>query len=383
MDAQQATRGFKQAEALYANGRHEEALQILQKLDQAFPNNKNILYPKALCLAALNRHDEAAAACDTLDALNDPRGQAVRQKLTPPAQDDALGLGLDALDILGDLDKPAPKRTPRVQPQAASNIGLYLKIAGAVAVVAIVGALIATGTLGKLLPKRETVESALVKIDEASSAITACSGNFAGEANLTQPMPMTINLAGDFDVLMQDEKPLVYANTSVSIASLGMSQNVKVVIDGDNMWQEMNTGGQLAVMKMPASSGGVSADISPTELLDMIKKVGEVKLLKDETIDGQPAFVFSVTPSPTFEAPSGLPKFTSIKVAVVKESGIPVLAEVKDEAGKMVLNLSISGLVVNNPSSPQKFKYTPPPNAQVMDMSAMQGGKLPFPIPGM
>ena len=62
MDAQEATRTFKQAEALYAKGRHAEALQLLENLDLNFPNTKNILYPKALCLTALGRKAEASAA---------------------------------------------------------------------------------------------------------------------------------------------------------------------------------------------------------------------------------------------------------------------------------------------------------------------------------
>jgi len=380
MDAQEASRSFKQAEALYANGRHEEALQILDKLNQNFPNNKNILYPIALCLATLNRNEEASAVCGTLEALNDPRAQAVRAKLNPPPQDDDLGLGLDAADLLGDLDKPAPKRAPRVQPQASSKMPLYIGAAAAAALIGVVAYLVSTGALGKLLPKRETVESAFAKIDEASSGITACSGYFVGEGNLTQPMPMTINLSGDFDVLMQDDTPLIYSNVSVTIASVGVSQTIKVVSDGDTMWQEMV--GQKTVMKMPAS-GGATEKLNPAQLLEMIKGFGEIKLLEDEVIDGQPAFVFSVTPSASFEAPADLPKFTGIKVAVTKETGIPALAEVKDESGKTVLKLSTSGVVVNNPSSPSKFKYTPPDNAKVMDMSAMQGGKLPFPIPGM
>ena len=379
MDAQEATRTFKQAEALYAKGRHAEALQLLENLDLNFPNTKNILYPKALCLAALGRKAEASAACDSLDALGDTRTQAIRDRLGPAALDDDPGMGLDA-NLLGDFDRPAPKQPVPVQ--APSRMPLYAGIGGAAALVVIIGALLYTGALGKLFPERETVESAFGKIAAATSTMNACSGVFQAEANVTKPMPMKVTCSGDFDFLMKDDKPMFLLNAAIVMESMGgMSQSIKIVSDGATTFQEMNMMGQLMVMKAPVSAGdGMKMD--PAEILNKIKKVGEVNLEKDDTIDGMPAYVFTVKPSPTTEMPAGMPKPGEIKIVVVKETGMPALVEVKDEAGAILLTASTSRVVTNSPSLPGKFKYTPPAGAQVMDMKDAQK-MMPFPMPGM
>ena len=380
MDAQEATRKFKQAEALYANHRYEEALQLLKHLDLNFPNTKNILYPKALCLAALGRKDEAAAASDSLDALQDPRAQSIRDRLRPASGDDDLGIGLD-VNLLGDFDRPAPKRPVPVQ--APSRMPLYAGIGGAVALVAIIGALLYTGVLGKLLPERETVESALGKIAAATSSMTACSGMFTAEGNITKPMTMKLTGSGDFDFLMKDSKPMYLINAAIVMEGTqgSMTQSFKTVSDGATAFQEVNMMGQRMVMKMPMTPSS-NEKMNPTEILNKIKEVGEITLEKDETVDGMPAYVFTVKPSPTTEMPPGMPKLSDIKIVVIKETGMPALVEVKDEAGAMLLKASTSRVVVNSPSSPDKFKYTPPAGVQVMDMSNVQK-MMPFPIPGM
>jgi outer membrane lipoprotein-sorting protein len=161
----------------------------------------------------------------------------------------------------------------------------------------------------------------------------------------------------------------------------GMSQSVKIVSDGATTFQEMNMMGQVMVVKTPADAGA-GAKMNPTEILNKIKEVGEVNLEKDEIIDGMPSYVFSVTPSPTLQVPPGMPKPGDIKIAVDKETGMPTLVEVKDETGAMLLKASTSGVVLNNPSSPDKFKYTPPAGAQVMDANDVKK-MMPFAMPGM
>lgn len=309
----------------------------------------------ALCLAALGKKAEASAACDTLDMLQDNRAQALRAKLGAAVQDDDPGIELDA-NLLGDFDRPAPKR-PAPVVQAPSRMALYAGIGGAVAVVVLLGALLYTGVLGKLLPARETVESALGKIAAVSSSTNACSGMFTAEGNITQPMAMKLTCSGDFDFLVKADKPMYLINAAIVMEGTqgGMTQSFKVVCDGATMFQEMNVMGQVMVMKMPVPPGA-GQKMNPAEILNMIKQVGEIKLEKDETVDGSPAYVFSLIPSPTTELPPGLPKPGDIKITVVKETGMPALIEVKDEAGATMLKASTSRIVVNSPSSPDKFK---------------------------
>lgn len=147
MDAAQAKAYFKQADDLYNAGRFAEALPILGELNKAFPNQKNVIWPLALCLGKLGRHEEAIRACDLLIAQHgDARAQDLRERLavhrqaqaTPPPlpQPDMLDepIGLDAIDAM--LDHP--ERAPRVVRTAEPDYKKLGLIAAAVIVVLLI-----------------------------------------------------------------------------------------------------------------------------------------------------------------------------------------------------------------------------------------------------
>lgn len=87
MDAKEARKKFELADELYRDGRYTEALTVLDKLDAAFPNAKNVMYPRAMCLAKLGRNKEAHEVCQKLKAVyNDPRADKLMQKLAGSAR---------------------------------------------------------------------------------------------------------------------------------------------------------------------------------------------------------------------------------------------------------------------------------------------------------
>ena len=59
MTNREASEKFALAKELFTKKRFEDTLDILNELEAAFPNTKNIMFPKALCLAKLGRFDEA------------------------------------------------------------------------------------------------------------------------------------------------------------------------------------------------------------------------------------------------------------------------------------------------------------------------------------
>lgn len=68
MDKHDAERKFRVADQYYREGRYGQAMLLLDALDEAFPNTRHIMYPRALCLARLKRREEALALCDELIA---------------------------------------------------------------------------------------------------------------------------------------------------------------------------------------------------------------------------------------------------------------------------------------------------------------------------
>ena len=142
MDGQRAKDFFKQADELYNAGQYPQALKLLAELNSAFPNQKNVIWPSALCLAKLGRHEEAIRACEILVAqFGDARAADLRERLkthqysgaTPPQlpTPDMLDgpIGLDAIDAM--LDRPAA--APRVVREATPDYRKLGLIAGGIA----------------------------------------------------------------------------------------------------------------------------------------------------------------------------------------------------------------------------------------------------------
>nr|HPK00068.1 CDC27 family protein [Candidatus Hydrogenedentota bacterium] len=81
MNTEEITQAFQQAAALFQAQQYEQALQLLEQLDNAAPNTRDILYFKARVLGVLNRPQESVALCDRLTALGDARGEQLKAAL--------------------------------------------------------------------------------------------------------------------------------------------------------------------------------------------------------------------------------------------------------------------------------------------------------------
>lgn len=66
MDKEEAGRLFNEADQLYQADEYAQALDVLDRLDAAYPDNRRVMYPRAKCLAAVGRTAEALDLCDRL-----------------------------------------------------------------------------------------------------------------------------------------------------------------------------------------------------------------------------------------------------------------------------------------------------------------------------
>ena len=82
MDAQQGTEKFREADALFKQGEYARALQLLDELNRAYPNEKRLLYAMALSLGKLGRRAEALQTCNRiLERYDHPRTQRLKERL--------------------------------------------------------------------------------------------------------------------------------------------------------------------------------------------------------------------------------------------------------------------------------------------------------------
>lgn len=94
MDSQESKQKFAQADALFKQGRYQDAMGVLTDLDRFFPNTKNIMYPMAMCLAELDCSGEAMQLCDRLIAdFGDQRAVELKAKLMGGGSLEGGGVG--------------------------------------------------------------------------------------------------------------------------------------------------------------------------------------------------------------------------------------------------------------------------------------------------
>lgn len=79
----EAREKFKKADQLFREKNFSAALVVLDELDKEFPDTKNVLYPRAMCLARVGRYDEALDLCRQLKVeFGDPRGEKLMARIS-------------------------------------------------------------------------------------------------------------------------------------------------------------------------------------------------------------------------------------------------------------------------------------------------------------
>lgn len=82
MDKGESKYKFREADSLYRKRRYEEALTLLEQLDQAYPNTRQVLFPLARTLARLERYPESIELLERVLSESDYEpAQKLKEKL--------------------------------------------------------------------------------------------------------------------------------------------------------------------------------------------------------------------------------------------------------------------------------------------------------------
>ena len=94
---------FEEADRLFRSGQYADALVRLERLNETYPNTKNVLFPMALCMERLGRTHDALPICTTLiHHFRDPRAREMHLRLRPSLIENPL----ESLDIEGEYELP-------------------------------------------------------------------------------------------------------------------------------------------------------------------------------------------------------------------------------------------------------------------------------------
>lgn len=139
MNRQLAKQYFNRAEAALEAGNAEEALTLLNQLDAAFPNTKNIGVARARAYASMGRIPEAVKLCDHLvDQHDSRRARELKEQLL-------LGV------IEPNVPRPATKAAKKVR-----SFRKALVVYGAIAVICMIVAAISIAHYMDLRPSSNT-----------------------------------------------------------------------------------------------------------------------------------------------------------------------------------------------------------------------------------
>jgi tetratricopeptide (TPR) repeat protein len=152
MNARTAQERFREADQLYRLKRYAEALEILDRLDAAFPNTRNVMLPRARCLRHLGLTTEAVRLCDQLiERDGDAEAFQLKQRIlalgaAPASKGTTSGDPIVATDpLIPSLDitfENAPEPPPLPRSAARGKNAIVWVAAGLLLAVALVLALV-------------------------------------------------------------------------------------------------------------------------------------------------------------------------------------------------------------------------------------------------
>jgi len=216
----------------------------------------------------------------------------------------------------------------------------------------------------------EKLEDVEKKLSEQSKKITSMSMKMKSVSDMSgEGFKTSSTLDGTYEYMIDGKKTLsrTDAVTKTHTEAGGVKQDMNAkslsVGDGEFMWVLSEQSGQKFASKLKAD------DKQTANWRDDIKEWYNVKLLPDETIEGKPCYVLEMTPKkPT----PGDTNYRSLQY-YQKDNCVLVKAVVFDAAGKPVSTTTYSDIKINPSLDKSRFKFTPPPGVEVMDMTGVPG----------
>jgi len=162
---------------------------------------------------------------------------------------------------------------------------------------------------------------------------------------------MTAN--GAYELMKKGDKSLFRMELS-----FGEQVSQTMIGDGDFVYGVMERMGQTQALKAkPDDAQAMDAGSQ----LRALRKTHELKLLPDQSIDGQTTCVIEATP----KEPGGGKTITHF----AKETGIMLRVITQDATGDPAWTMTMSDVKTNAKIDPSRFVFTAPPGVQVMDMT--------------
>jgi outer membrane lipoprotein-sorting protein len=164
------------------------------------------------------------------------------------------------------------------------------------------------------------------------------------------------------------QKMLMTLKSTMQAEDATMTTDVKIVNDGQFIWQEMRMTVPRPMVQVVKSkvgqAGGIMSAGAVTDGPDQLKKQFNFTAVSEDAIDGRKMYVLEGTMKAA--APQGVP-ISKVKYCFDEESLMLRRMVALDKADKEVTRFDLTNVKVNEELDPKMFDYAPPPGARIID----------------
>lgn len=218
----------------------------------------------------------------------------------------------------------------------------------------------------------ETAEDVMQKITDLNKKIKSMTADVKTVTKMENEMMKQNSVSdGHYEYVLEDGKPLVRmeSTTTGSMEMMGNKQETKgsmlSIMDGEYTWVLNDQDGQKTAMKSK-----IQEAMDPADPFGPMKENFNVKLLPDETVDGESCYVLEFTPKKDQGGMAGTRTIQYFR----KDNGTFAKIVSFDTENKPVMTITYSNVKLNPKISPDRFKFTPPPGVEIMDVTNQSMG---------
>ena len=175
---------------------------------------------------------------------------------------------------------------------------------------------------------------------------------------------MSMKSQGTVEFLKKGDKELFRMDMTMSQSMGGQTQetSMSTIADGEYVYNVTDMMGQKRAMKQKPDS--LPGTVGGQQMFEGLRKNNDLKLLPDETVDGQSVFVIEGTPKTAGRTP-----YAKSTMYFTKDAGIMIKMVGVDASGGQVMTMSISDIKRDPKIDPDRFVFKAPEGVQVMDLT--------------
>ncbi len=145
-----------------------------------------------------------------------------------------------------------------------------------------------------------------------------------------------------------------------------MTMDIKMVNDGQFVWQEMRMSMMPGTQVMKTRVEQENLSVGPNSDIEQMKKQFDFTAVSEEKIDGRPVYV--LTGKPKAETPMA-DQVSLVRLYVDSKTSFFRRLITIDKDDKEMVRFDLTNVKINEKIDPKMFEYTPPEGAQVRDMT--------------